>query len=181
MPLCSWTSRSSPEKVLLSLPSPSCSGTGPGKVDTWFQDHLPLHPPGGCQQTLTSCSRDVRLMKRRKSSPPEDTATEESTPVRQAVAHVRLSLRPRIVSPERAGKKPVKIRSCFREHTRLKLNNTPSSLLRNSSRVRMAATADAMAGSLFICALKYPTSSAHGHSQTPLTVATITVKKKRET
>lgn len=48
---------------------------------------------------LTWCSKDVRLMKRRKSSPPEDTATEESTPVRQSVAHVRLSLRPRRVSP----------------------------------------------------------------------------------
>lgn len=56
---------------------------------------------GGGQRTepLTSCSRDVRLMKRRKSSPPEDTATEESTPVRQSVADVRFSLRPRIVSP----------------------------------------------------------------------------------
>lgn len=51
-------------------------------------------------QPLTWCSRDVRLMKRRKSSPPEDTATDESTPVRQSVADVRLSLRPRIVSPE---------------------------------------------------------------------------------
>lgn len=55
-------------------------------------------------QPLTSCSSDVRLMKRRKSSPPEDTATEESTPVRRAVAHVRLSLRPRIVSPDGAEK-----------------------------------------------------------------------------
>lgn len=56
---------------------------------------------GGGQQTepLTSCSRDVRLMKRRKSSPPEDTATEESTPVRQSVADIKFSLRPRIVSP----------------------------------------------------------------------------------
>lgn len=52
---------------------------------------------------LTWCSNDVRLMKRRKSSPPEDTATEESTPVRQSVAPVRLSLKPRIVSPEGAG------------------------------------------------------------------------------
>lgn len=50
--------------------------------------------------SLTWCSRDVRLMKRKKSSPPEETATEESTPVRQSVADVRLSLRPRIVSPE---------------------------------------------------------------------------------
>jgi len=42
-------------------------------------------------------------MKRRKSSPPEDTATEESSPFRQSVAHVRFSLRPRRVSPAGAG------------------------------------------------------------------------------
>lgn len=38
-------------------------------------------------------------MKRRKSSPPEDTATEESTPHRVSMALVRLALRPWIVSP----------------------------------------------------------------------------------
>lgn len=48
----------------------------------------------------TGFSSDVRLMNRKKSSPPDDTATEESTPLRQFVAHVKLSLRPRIVSPE---------------------------------------------------------------------------------
>lgn len=120
----------------------------------------------------TWCSSDVRLMKRRKSSPPEDTATEESTPVRQAVAHFRLSLRPWIVSPEGANK----INSCFQEYIRLKLKNTPLSLLRNSSKVRMAATADAMPGSLFICALKYSTSSVHGHTEIPL-MSTVPAKK----
>lgn len=37
--------------------------------------------------------------------------------------------------------------------------NPPLSLLRNSSRVRIAATAEAMSGSLLIWALKYSTSS----------------------
>ena len=35
---------------------------------------------------LTEYSREVRLMKRRKSSPPDDTATEESTPQRVFMA-----------------------------------------------------------------------------------------------
>lgn len=48
---------------------------------------------------LTEYSKEVRLMKRRKSSPPEDTATEESTPHRVSMALVRLALRPWIVSP----------------------------------------------------------------------------------
>lgn len=48
---------------------------------------------------LTEYSRDVRLMKRRKSSPPDDTATEESTPHRVSMALVRFALRPWIVSP----------------------------------------------------------------------------------
>ncbi len=65
-------------------------------------------------RTRTWCSSDVRLMKRRKSSPPEDTATEESTPVRQSVAHVRLSLRPRMVSPAGAGT-ACQQRMCFRK------------------------------------------------------------------
>lgn len=51
---------------------------------------------------LTEYSREVRLMKRRKSSPPEDTATEESTPHRVSMALVRFALRPWIVSPARA-------------------------------------------------------------------------------
>lgn len=38
-------------------------------------------------------------MKRRKSSPPEDTATEESTPHRVFMALVKFALRPWIVSP----------------------------------------------------------------------------------
>lgn len=63
-------------------------------------NHLFGSADGVPGRPLTSCSNDVRLMKRRKSSPPEDTATEESTLVRQSVAHIRLSLRPRIVSPE---------------------------------------------------------------------------------
>lgn len=48
---------------------------------------------------LTEYSREVRLMKRRKSSPPEDTATEESTAQRVSMALVRWALRPWIVSP----------------------------------------------------------------------------------
>ena len=48
---------------------------------------------------LTEYSREVRLMKRRKSSPPDDTATEESTPHRVSMALVRFALRPWIVSP----------------------------------------------------------------------------------
>lgn len=57
----------------------------------------------------TWCSRDVRLMKRRKSSPPDDTATEESTPVRHSVADFRFSLRPWIVSPGRGQAQLVKV------------------------------------------------------------------------
>lgn len=48
---------------------------------------------------LTEYSREVRLMKRRKSSPPEDTATDESTPHRVSMALVRFALRPCSVSP----------------------------------------------------------------------------------
>ena len=48
---------------------------------------------------LTEYSREVRLMKRRKSSPPDDTATEESTPHKVSMALVRFALRPWIVSP----------------------------------------------------------------------------------
>lgn len=71
---------------------------------TRFLSH-PLFCLLGATKTLhTWFSRDVRLMKRRKSSPPEDTATEESTSVRQSLAHVRLSLRPRMVSPEGEGR-----------------------------------------------------------------------------
>lgn len=40
----------------------------------------------------------------------------------------------------------------------------PLSLLRNSSRVRMAATAEAMSGSSLICALKYSTSSERANT-----------------
>lgn len=50
---------------------------------------------------LTEYSREVRLMKRRKSFPPEDTATEESTPHRVSMAQVRFARRPWIVSPAR--------------------------------------------------------------------------------
>lgn len=48
---------------------------------------------------LTEYSREVRLIKRRKSSPPEDTATDESTPHRVSMALVRFALRPCSVSP----------------------------------------------------------------------------------
>lgn len=48
---------------------------------------------------ITEYSREVRLMKRRKSSPPEDTATDESTPHRVSMALVRFALRPCSVSP----------------------------------------------------------------------------------
>ncbi|KAM6052336.1 LOW QUALITY PROTEIN: general transcription factor IIH subunit 3 [Chlamydotis macqueenii] len=51
------------------------------------------------QPPLTEYSREVRLMKRRKSSPPEDTATEESTRDRVSMAARRLLLRPWMVSP----------------------------------------------------------------------------------
>lgn len=101
----------------------------------------------------------MRLMKRRKSSPPEDTATEESTPFRQSVADVRLSLRPRMVSPESTGTAAYKRLHTPQNHAGC---HTPLSLLRNSSRVRMAATAEAMSGSSLICALKYSTSSDRG-------------------
>ena len=50
-------------------------------------------------QGLTEYSREVRVMKRRKSSPPEDTATEESTPHRVSMALVRFATRPWSVSP----------------------------------------------------------------------------------
>jgi len=77
----------------------SLGATPPGGEVTWGgRGHLGgERSPGGGE--VTWCSRDVRLMKRRKSSPPEDTATDESTAVRQSVAEVRLSLRPRMVSP----------------------------------------------------------------------------------
>ena len=45
-------------------------------------------------------------MKRRKSSPPDDTATEESTPHRVSMALVRFALRPWIVSPGNANSDP---------------------------------------------------------------------------
>lgn len=61
-------------------------------------------------QGLTEYSREVRLMKRRKSSPPEDTATEESTPHRVSMALVRFALRPWIVSPLSLFKTPAKSR-----------------------------------------------------------------------
>ncbi|XP_061865776.1 general transcription factor IIH subunit 3 isoform X2 [Colius striatus] len=48
---------------------------------------------------LTEYSREVRLMKRRNSSPPEETATEESTRDRVSMAARRLLRRPWMVSP----------------------------------------------------------------------------------
>lgn len=48
---------------------------------------------------LTEYSSEVRLMKRRKSSPPEDTATEESTRDKVSMASRRLFRRPWMVSP----------------------------------------------------------------------------------
>lgn len=106
--------------------------------------------------SLTWCSSDVRLMKRRKSSPPEDTATEESSPVRQSVAHFRLSLRPRMVSPEEGGRHSLSKQDYGSPETwqlcsqPAQQTYTPLSLLRNSSRVRIAATAEAMSGSFLI-------------------------------
>lgn len=132
---------------------------------------LRLVLPDGAEP-LTWCSRDVRLMKRRNSSPPDDTATEESTPVRQSVADFRFSLRPRIVSPGGGGRAKTRRQSKAVDHyercdfgcePRASLDK-PLSLLRNSSRVRIAATAEAMSGSSLICALKYSTSSGHAHT-----------------
>lgn len=52
---------------------------------------------------LTEYSSEVRLMKRRNSSPPEETATEESTRDRVSMASSRLLLRPWMVSPGVCG------------------------------------------------------------------------------
>uniref|UniRef100_A0A0E9XMW2 Uncharacterized protein n=1 Tax=Anguilla anguilla TaxID=7936 RepID=A0A0E9XMW2_ANGAN len=92
--------------------------------EIFFRKSSPLSTITFLHRDRSSCSRDVRLMKRRKSSPPEDTATEESTPVSRSMACVRFSLRPWMVSP--------------------------LSLFKNSSRVRMAATAEATSGSCLI-------------------------------
>lgn len=59
--------------------------------------------------TLTEYSREVRLMKRRKSSPPEETATEESTRDRVSMAASRLLLSPWMVSP--AGRQRCAVRA----------------------------------------------------------------------
>lgn len=91
-------------------------------------------------------------MKRRKSSPPEDTATEESTRDRVSMASRRLFRRPWMVSPEerhrtRSGLAPGPAGAQRGEP------GPPRSCLRNPSSARMAATAEATSGSSLSCAL----------------------------
>jgi len=59
----------------------------------------------GRSPRLTEYSSEVRLMKRRKSSPPELTATDESTRDSVSMASRRLLRRPWMVSPRRRAER----------------------------------------------------------------------------
>lgn len=112
----------------------------------------------------TGCSSEVRLMKRRKSSPPDDTATDESVSSSLRMAWVMFSRRPRMVSPTEG--QAWGHTGTSQPWTAL-WTRTDSlwSLLRNSSRDRIAATAEATSGSPLICARKYSTSSERKQKQ----------------
>lgn len=109
---------------------------------------------------LTEYSSEVRLMKRRNSSPPEETATEESTRDRVSMASSRLLLRPWMVSPGVCGegRERSAVRAgpggwCLAPRGGGDARCPPRSRLRKPSSARMAATAEATSGSSLSCAL----------------------------
>ncbi|XP_071671957.1 general transcription factor IIH subunit 3 isoform X2 [Patagioenas fasciata] len=94
-------------------------------------------------------------MKRRKSSPPEDTATDESTRDSVSMAARRLLLSPWMVSPAGRGGGARSRGRPRGPHLGLRGDpDPPRSCLRKPSSARMAATAEATSGSSLSCALK---------------------------